>query len=44
MKGKLEKVYLGDDELCDVVRKGDMKVSLSNDLTLKLRMSNMYRN
>jgi len=28
---------LGDDEPCDIVRKGDMVVSLSNGSTLKLR-------
>ena len=37
MKGELEKVYLGDDELCDIVGKGDVMVSLSNSSTLKLR-------
>ena len=37
VKGELEKVYLGDDEACDIVGKGDVMVSLSNDLTLKLR-------
>jgi len=30
-------VYLGDDEPCDIVGKGDVMVSLSNGLTLKLR-------
>jgi len=29
MKGKLEKVYQGD-ESCDIVGKGDVMVSLSN--------------
>ena len=37
MKGKLGKVYLGDDEPCDIVGKGDLMVSLSNDSTIKLR-------
>ena len=30
-------MYLGDDEPCDIVRKGDVVVSLFNGLTLKLR-------
>ena len=37
MKDELEKVYLGDDELCDIVRKDDVTVILSNGSTLKLR-------
>ena len=37
MKSGLGKVYLRDDEPCDIVGKGDVVVSLSNGLTLKLR-------
>jgi len=37
VKGGLEKVYLKDDEPRDIVRKGDVVVSLSNGSTLKLR-------
>jgi len=29
-------VYLGDDESCDIIGKGDVVVSLSNGSTLKL--------
>jgi len=36
VKGELEKVYLGDNEPCDIVGKGDVMVSLSNGSTLKL--------
>jgi len=37
VKGELRKVYLGEDEPCNVVGKGDVVVSLSNGSTLKLR-------
>ena len=37
VKCELRKVYLGDDELCYIVGKGDVMVSFSNGLTLKLR-------
>jgi len=37
VKGELEKVYLRDDEPCNIVGKGDVMVSLSNGSTLKLR-------
>jgi len=37
VKGELGKVYLGDDEPGDIVGKGDVMVSLSDDSTLKLR-------
>jgi len=37
VKDELGKVYLGDNEPCDIVGKGDEMVSLSNSLTLKLR-------
>ena len=37
MKGELGKVYLGDDEQCDIVRKGNVMVSLSNGSMLSLR-------
>jgi len=36
VKGELGKVYLGDDEPCDIIGKGNMMVSLSNDSMLKL--------
>ena len=36
VKGGLEKVYLGDDEPCDIVGKGDVMVSFSNGSILKL--------
>ena len=28
LKGELEKVYLGDDEPCDIVEKSDIMISL----------------
>ena len=37
MKDELEKVYLGDDEPCDIVGKDDAVISISKSLTLKLR-------
>jgi len=37
MKSGLGKVYLGDDEPCDIVGKSNVVVSLSNGSTLKLR-------
>ena len=37
MKGRLGKLYLGDDEPSDIVDKVDVVVNLSNGLTLKLR-------
>ena len=37
MKDGLGKAYLGDDEPCDIKRKNDWVVSLSNGSTLKLR-------
>jgi len=37
VKGKLGKVYLGDDKPCDIVGKGNVMVSLFNGSTLKLR-------
>ena len=37
VKGKLENVYLGDDEPCDILKKGDVIDNLSNGSTLKLR-------
>ena len=37
VKDELEKVYLGDDKPCDIIVKGDVMASLSNDSTLKLR-------
>ena len=37
VKGELGKVYLGDDEPCDIDGKGNVMVSLSNGSTLKLR-------
>ena len=40
VKGELEKVYMRDDEPCNIVRKGDMMVSLSNGLILKLKNVN----
>ena len=36
VKGELEKVYLGDDEACDIVGKGDVMVSLSSGSALKV--------
>lgn len=30
-KGKLDKVYLGDDALCNIGDKGDVKLKLSNE-------------
>ena len=42
VKGELEKVYLGDDEPYDIVGKGDVMVSLSNDSMLKLKNASMY--
>ena len=38
MKSELRKVYLGDDEPCDIVGKDDVMVSLSHGSTLKLRI------
>ena len=38
MKGDLEKVYLGDDELYNIVGKGDVIASSSNGSTLKLKV------
>ena len=37
MKGGLGKIYLRDDEPCDIIGKRDVVVSLSNGSTLKLR-------
>jgi len=37
VKSELGKVYLGDDEPCDIVGKGDVMVSISNGSTLELR-------
>ena len=37
VKGELEKMYLGDDESCDIIKKGDVMVNLSNGSALKLR-------
>ena len=37
VKSVLRKVYLGDDEPCNIVGKGDVVVSPSNGSTLKLR-------
>ena len=37
MKGELRKLYLGDDEPCDIIGKSDVMVNLSNGSTLKLR-------
>jgi len=37
VKGELEKVYLRDDEPCNIVGKGDLMVSLSNGTMLKFR-------
>ena len=37
MKCEFRKVYLGDDEPCDIIRKGIVMVSLSSGSTLKLR-------
>ena len=37
MKSELGKVYLRDDEPCDIFRKGDVIVSLLNRSMLKLR-------
>ena len=42
-KGELERVYLGDDEPYDIVRKGDMMVRLSNGSTLNLRNARHVR-
>ena len=36
MKDGLRRVSLRDDELCNIIRKGDVTISLSNSLTLKL--------
>jgi len=36
MKGDLGKVYLGD-EPCNIVGKGDVTISLSNESALKLK-------
>ena len=40
--GELEKVYLGDDEPCDIVRKDDEMVNLSNGSMLKLKNIKQY--
>jgi len=37
MKSVLREVYLGDDEPCNIIGKGDVVVSPSNGSTLKLR-------
>jgi len=37
MNGELKKLYLGDNEPCDIVRKGVVMFSLSNGSTLKLK-------
>ena len=37
MKDELEKVYLRDDEPCNIVRKGDVMINLSNSSMLQLR-------
>jgi len=37
VKGELGKVYLGDDEQYNIVRKGNVMVSLSNGSMIKLR-------
>ena len=37
MKGDIKKVYLGDDESCNIVSKGDVIVNLSNGSILKLK-------
>ena len=37
VKGEFGKMYVGDDEPCDINGKGDVMVSLSNGSTLKLR-------
>ena len=36
VKGGFEKVYLRDDEPCNVIGKGDVMVSLSNGSTLEI--------
>ena len=36
MKGDLGKVYMGDDEPCNIIGMGNVIVSLSNDSMLKL--------